>query len=102
MLGLGETEEEILATMDDLRAIGVDILTLGQYLRPTPNHLPVEEYVTPDAFNRYREIGLEKGLWKYRQGPWFAPATGPIGYSTKTIWAWRYPRYQHLMPCRSL
>lgn len=69
MLGLGETEEEILATMDDLRAIGVDILTLGQYLRPTPNHLPVEEYVTPDAFNRYREIGLEKGFMEVPSGP---------------------------------
>ncbi|MGO1502312.1 MAG: lipoyl synthase [Marinobacter sp.] len=69
MLGLGETEEEILATMDDLRAIGVDILTLGQYLRPTPNHLPVEEYVTPEAFNRYREIGLEKGFMEVPSGP---------------------------------
>tara|TARA_R110000822_G_scaffold15732_13_gene54085 strand:- start:9721 stop:10485 length:765 start_codon:yes stop_codon:yes gene_type:complete len=69
MLGLGETEEEILATMDDLRAIGVDILTLGQYLRPTPNHLPVEQYVTPEAFNRYREIGLEKGFMEVPSGP---------------------------------
>lgn len=69
MLGLGETEEEIITTMDDLRAIGVDILTLGQYLRPTPNHLPVEEYVTPEAFNRYREIGLEKGFMEVPSGP---------------------------------
>jgi lipoic acid synthetase len=69
MLGLGETEEEILETMDDLRAIGVDILTLGQYLRPTPNHLPVEEYVTPEDFNRYREIGLEKGFMEVPSGP---------------------------------
>ncbi|MDX1816277.1 MAG: lipoyl synthase [Marinobacter sp.] len=69
MLGLGETEEEILKTMDDLRAIGVDILTLGQYLRPTPNHLPVERYVTPEEFNRYREIGLEKGFMEVPSGP---------------------------------
>ncbi|BEH13604.1 lipoyl synthase [Marinobacter shengliensis] len=69
MLGLGETEEEILATMDDLRAIGVDILTLGQYLRPTPNHLPVERYVTPEEFNRYRDIGLEKGFMEVPSGP---------------------------------
>ena len=69
MLGLGETEEEILETMDDLRAIGVDILTLGQYLRPTPNHLPVERYVTPEEFNRYREIGLEKGFMEVPSGP---------------------------------
>lgn len=69
MLGLGETEEEILATMDDLRAIGVDILTLGQYLRPTPNHLPVERYVPPEEFNRYRDIGLEKGFMEVPSGP---------------------------------
>ncbi|GGE67715.1 lipoyl synthase [Streptosporangium jomthongense] len=69
MLGLGETHEEILATMDDLRAIGVDILTLGQYLRPTQNHLPVERYVTPEEFNQYREIGLEKGFMEVPSGP---------------------------------
>ncbi|MBB5322722.1 lipoyl synthase [Marinobacter oulmenensis] len=69
MLGLGETEEEILETMDDLRAIGVDILTLGQYLRPTSNHLPVERYVTPEEFNRYRDIGLEKGFMEVPSGP---------------------------------
>src|SRR5690554_5786779 len=69
MLGLGETEEEILETMDDLRAVGVDILTLGQYLRPTPNHLPVERYVTPEEFNRYREIGLSKGFMEVPSGP---------------------------------
>ena len=63
------TEEEILETMDDLRAIGVDILTLGQYLRPTQNHLPVEQYVTPEDFNRYREIGLEKGFMEVPSGP---------------------------------
>ncbi len=69
MLGLGETEEEVLQTMDDLRAIGVDILTLGQYLRPTPNHLAVERYVTPEEFNRFREIGLEKGFMEVPSGP---------------------------------
>lgn len=68
MLGLGETEEEILATMDDLRAIGVDILTLGQYLQPSINHLPVERYVTPDEFNRYRDIGLGKGFLEVVSG----------------------------------
>lgn len=69
MLGLGETEEEILETMDDLLAVGVDILTLGQYLRPTPNHLPVERYVTPEEFSRYREIGLAKGFMEVPSGP---------------------------------
>jgi len=62
MLGLGETDAEIMATMDDLRAIGVDILTLGQYLRPTPNHLPVQRYVPPDDFSRYRRLGMDRGF----------------------------------------
>jgi len=69
MLGLGENEAEIEQTMDDLRAIGVDILTLGQYLRPTPNHLPIERWVTPEEFRRYREIGLEKGFIEVAAGP---------------------------------
>ncbi|MBD3898597.1 lipoyl synthase [Halomonas sp. ML-15] len=69
MLGLGETEEEILATFDDLREIGVDIVTLGQYLRPTKNHLPVERWVTPEEFERYRQLGLEKGFMEVASGP---------------------------------
>jgi lipoic acid synthetase len=69
MLGLGEQDSEILETMDDLREAGVDILTLGQYLRPTPNHLPVERYVTPDEFEAYRREGLEKGFLEVVAGP---------------------------------
>jgi lipoic acid synthetase len=69
MLGLGETEEEILATMDDLRAIGVDILTLGQYLRPTANHLAVERFVTPTEFEQYRAAALERGFVECVAGP---------------------------------
>ena len=69
MVGLGETDEEIYETFDDLRAIGVDIVTLGQYLRPTKNHLPVERYVTPEQFNIYREVGLEKGFMEVPSGP---------------------------------
>ena len=69
MLGLGERDHEILATMDDLRAANVDILTLGQYLRPTPNHLPVERYVTPQDFEAYRKEGLEKGFFEVVAGP---------------------------------
>ena len=69
MLGLGETDDEIEETMDDLRAVGVDILTLGQYLRPSDAHLPVERWVTPDAFKRYREIGLAKGFLEVVSGP---------------------------------
>ena len=69
MLGLGERDNEILTTMDDLRAANVDILTLGQYLRPTPNHLPVERYVTPEEFEAYRMEGLEKGFFEVVAGP---------------------------------
>ena len=69
MLGLGERDNEILKTMDDLRAANVDILTLGQYLRPTPNHLPVDRYVTPEEFEVYRQEGLEKGFIEVVAGP---------------------------------
>ncbi|MDX1590301.1 MAG: lipoyl synthase [Oleiphilaceae bacterium] len=69
MLGLGETREEVLATMDALRERDVDILTLGQYLRPTRNHLPVERYVTPEEFNEFRELGLAKGFMEVASGP---------------------------------
>jgi lipoyl synthase len=69
MLGLGETDAEIIETLDDLRAAGVDIVTFGQYLRPTPSHLPVVRYVPPEDFNRYREIGLQKGFLEVVSGP---------------------------------
>ena len=69
MLGLGETDDEVLQTMDDLRAIGVDILTLGQYLQPTRNHLPVKRWVSPEEFNRFRDIGLAKGFMEVAAGP---------------------------------
>ncbi len=69
MLGLGETDEEIVETMDDLRRIGVDILTLGQYLRPTAHHLPVERFVTPEQFEHYRVFGLERGFLEVVSGP---------------------------------
>lgn len=62
MLGLGETEKEVIEAMDDLRTVGVDVLTLGQYLQPTVSHLPVFEFVTPEKFSEYKEIGLEKGF----------------------------------------
>jgi lipoic acid synthetase len=69
MLGLGETDEEVLETMDDLRSVGVDILTLGQYLQPTRNHLPVVDFITPETFERYGEIGHEKGFRFVESGP---------------------------------
>lgn len=69
MLGLGETDEEVLETMADLRAVNVDILTLGQYLQPTPKHLPVAEFVTPERFQKYKEIGMEMGFRYVESGP---------------------------------
>jgi lipoic acid synthetase len=69
MLGLGELDKEIEQAMDDLRAHGVDILTLGQYLRPTINHLPVARWVHPDEFDHYREVGLARGFMEVASGP---------------------------------
>jgi lipoic acid synthetase len=62
MLGLGETYEEVLQTMDDLREAGCKVMTIGQYLAPTPQHMPVVEYIEPRMFAEYRKIGLEKGF----------------------------------------
>ena len=69
MLGLGETQEEILETMDDLRQVGCSILTLGQYLQPTRRHYPVQEYVHPDRFAALRETALSKGFRHVESGP---------------------------------
>jgi len=62
MVGLGETKEEVFETMDDLRNVGVEVLTIGQYLQPTKKHLKVKEFVTPEVFEEYRQIGLKKGF----------------------------------------
>jgi len=69
MLGLGETEPEIFQTMDDLRDAGCQVLTMGQYLRPTPNHLPVVEFITPQQFGVYGEIARKKGFEHVASGP---------------------------------
>ena len=69
MVGLGETDEEIYETMDDARNMGVDVLTLGQYMQPTKHHLSVERFVTPAQFEEYRKIGLAKGFLEVASGP---------------------------------
>jgi len=69
MLGLGETEEEILESMQDLRSVNVDVLTLGQYLQPTPKHLPVVDFITPEKFKFYKEEGLKMGFRFVESGP---------------------------------
>ncbi len=69
MLGLGETEDEVLETMQDLRSVGVDILTLGQYLQPTKGHLAVVEFISPEIFDKYKNIGLAMGFHFVESGP---------------------------------
>ncbi len=69
MLGLGETHEEIIETLEDLRSVNVDIVTLGQYLQPTPKHLPIAEFVTPERFAEYKEYGMKLGFRYVESGP---------------------------------
>lgn len=69
MLGLGETRDEILETMDDLLAAGCEVMTIGQYLQPTENHYTVQEYVTPEQFEEYGQIGREKGFRHIESAP---------------------------------
>jgi lipoic acid synthetase len=69
MLGLGESKEEVLESMEDLRTVGLDILTLGQYLQPTPKHLPVAEFIHPEIFAELKEMGLQMGFKYVESGP---------------------------------
>jgi lipoic acid synthetase len=68
MVGLGETDEEVIEVMKDLRSVDCDIVTIGQYLRPTKDHLPVQRYVHPNDFNKYKQIGLELGFKHVESG----------------------------------
>jgi lipoic acid synthetase len=69
MLGLGESEEEVIETMEDLRNVNVDVLTLGQYLQPTPKHLFVQDFITPEKFQFYKDLGLNMGFKYVESGP---------------------------------
>jgi lipoic acid synthetase len=69
MLGLGETPEEIVQTMDDLLAVGCEVMTIGQYLQPTKDHYPIQDYVTPETFDEYARIGREKGFRHIESSP---------------------------------
>ncbi len=69
MLGLGETKDEVVQTLTDLRDNGCDVITIGQYLQPTPKHLPVVRFVHPDEFAEYRKIGLDMGFGVVESGP---------------------------------
>ncbi len=68
MLGLGETEEEVMQTLEDLRGVGLDIVTIGQYLQPSKKHLPVKEFITPEQFKKYEEVGLKMGFRHVESG----------------------------------
>jgi lipoic acid synthetase len=69
IVGMGESDDEVMATLADLRAVGVDIVTIGQYLRPTTHHLPVARWVEPATFDRYREVGEAMGVPHVESSP---------------------------------
>jgi lipoic acid synthetase len=69
MLGLGETEAEVIETLHDLKNANVDVVTIGQYLQPSKKHLPVKEYISPEQFKKYEQIGLELGFKHVESGP---------------------------------
>ncbi len=85
MLGLGETEDEVVDTLKDLRSIGVDAVTIGQYLRPTKKHLPVVEYIHPDVFKEYEKIGEDLGFAFVASGPFIRSSYNAIGFSEKLL-----------------
>jgi lipoic acid synthetase len=70
MLGLGEKEEEVIALMSDLLDVGCRLLSIGQYLSPSPHHAPVAEYLEPERFEQYREIGMEMGFRYIKSSPY--------------------------------
>jgi lipoic acid synthetase len=85
MLGLGETQDEVIGTLRDLRAIGVDAVTIGQYLRPTMRHLPVTEYIHPTVFEEYTRIGEEMGFAFVASGPFIRSSYNAIEFSKKVM-----------------
>lgn len=85
MLGLGETKDEVVKTLQDLRNVGVDAVTIGQYLRPTMRHLPVAEYIHPDQFKEYETIGDELGFAFVASGPFIRSSYNAIDFSKKVM-----------------
>ena len=85
MLGLGETKDEVVKTLRDLRNIGVDAVTIGQYLRPTMRHLPVVEYIHPDVFKEYEAIGDEMGFAFVASGPFIRSSYNAIEFSKRVM-----------------
>lgn len=85
MLGLGETKDEVIETLGDLRKIGVDAITIGQYLRPTVKHLPVVNYIHPDEFKEYEKIGEDLGFAFVASGPFIRSSYNAIAFSEKLM-----------------
>lgn len=85
MLGLGETRDEVVKTLQDLRNVGVDAVTIGQYLRPTMRHLPVAEYIHPDEFKAYEVIGEEMGFAFVASGPFIRSSYNASDFSRKVM-----------------
>lgn len=85
MLGLGETKDEVVATLKDLRAVGVDAVTIGQYLRPTMKHLPVNDFIHPNVFKEYESIGEELGFAFVASGPFIRSSYNAIEFSKKVM-----------------
>ena len=85
MLGLGETKDEVIKTLQDLRDIGVDAVTIGQYLRPTMKHLPVHEFIHPSEFKEYEKIGEDMGFAFVASGPFIRSSYNAIDFSKKVM-----------------
>ncbi|HZH98763.1 MAG TPA: lipoyl synthase, partial [Fimbriimonadaceae bacterium] len=85
MLGLGETRDEVLKTLRDLKAIGVDAVTIGQYLRPTMKHLPVVSFIHPNEFKEYEKIGEDMGFAFVASGPFIRSSYNAIEFSKKVM-----------------
>src|SRR5207253_2453681 len=85
MLGLGETKDEIVQTLRDLRQVGVDAVTIGQYLRPTTRHLTVQEYIHPDVFAEYEQIGMDLGFIFVASGPFIRSSYNAIDFSKRIM-----------------
>jgi lipoic acid synthetase len=85
MLGLGETKEEVIQTLKDLRQAGVDAITIGQYLRPTMRHLKVQEYIHPEVFAEYERVGMEMGFLFVASGPFIRSSYNAIEFSKRIM-----------------
>ncbi len=85
MLGLGETRDEVVKTLQDLRDVGVDAVTIGQYLRPTMRHLPVNEFIHPSVFKEYETIGEQMGFAFVASGPFIRSSYNAIEFSKKVM-----------------